>query len=79
MGSKILVVDDEIDVAEGWAKSLRIGGHNVLVANDSSKALDLSRASPFDLVILDYIMPSMFGIELLNEIRKDHKYIRSIT
>jgi len=78
MGSKILVVDDEADISEAWARALRIAGHDVLAAQEASTALELSRANPFDLVILDYLMPSMSGIELLNEIRKDHPFIRSI-
>ena len=78
MASKILIVDDEPDVANGWARALRLVGHDVLVANDAPTALHLSRANPFDLAILDYMMPSMTGLELLNELRKYHPFIRSI-
>jgi len=78
MASKILVVDDEPDIAKGWAKALRIANHDVLLAQDAETALKLSRANPLDLVILDYMMPTMSGIELLNEIRKDRPFIRSI-
>ncbi len=74
----ILVVDDEVDVAKGWARALRIAKHDVSYAQDSKTALQLSHENPFDLVILDYMMPGMTGIELLNEIRKDHPFIRSI-
>lgn len=78
MGSKVLVVDDEPDVAKGWARALAIAGHQVLTAQDAANAIKLSRENPLDLVILDYMMPAMSGIELLNEIRKDHPFIRSI-
>lgn len=78
MGSNILVVDDERDVASGWARALKIAGHRVVVAQGSGKALKLSKEYPLDLVVLDYMMPEMSGIELLNEIRKDHPFVRSI-
>ena len=78
MPSKILVVDDEPDVAEEWARALRLDKHNVSQALDSATALKLCRENPFDLVVLDYMMPTMTGIELLNEIRKKLPYIRSV-
>lgn len=78
MGSKILVVDDELDVVKAWARTLRLAGHDVLFAQDARLALELSRANPLDLIIVDYMMPSMSGIELLNEVRKEHPHIRSI-
>src|SRR5260221_8378709 len=78
MASRILVVDDEPDVGRGWARALKIAGHDVLLGQNAASALELSKANPLDLVILDYMMPSMSGVELLNEIRKDHHFVRSI-
>lgn len=75
---KILVVDDEPDVARAWARSLKIAGHNVLTAYDAETAISLAKENPIDLVILDYMMPAMSGIELLNEIRRSHEFVRSI-
>ncbi|HWE73792.1 MAG TPA: response regulator [Stellaceae bacterium] len=76
--AKILVVDDEPDVASEWATALRLAGHDVQVANNSADALELSKANPFDLVVLDFIMPDMTGIDLLNKIRKHNAFVRSI-
>src|SRR5687768_6749890 len=76
--AKILVVDDEPDVAAEWATALRLAGHDVHTANNSKGALQLSQANPLDLVILDFIMPDMTGIDLLNKIRKHHAFVRSI-
>jgi two-component system, OmpR family, response regulator MprA len=78
MGRKILVVDDEPDVANAWARALKLSGHQVLVANDTAGAIALSEAHPLDIVILDYLMPSMSGVELLSRIRRDHPLVRSI-
>jgi CheY-like chemotaxis protein len=76
--ARILIVDDEDDVARAWRRALRLAGHTVLIANSGARALALSKASPFDVIVADYIMPSMTGVELLNEIRRVQPFIRSI-
>jgi DNA-binding response OmpR family regulator len=76
--ANILVVDDEPDVLAALGRALRIAGHNVSMAPDSTQALRLCADHSFDVVVLDYIMPSMSGIELLNRIRGYHQTIRSV-
>jgi two-component system response regulator MprA len=76
--ANILVVDDEPDVLAALARALRIAGHKVSAAADATAALQLCADSSFDVVVLDYIMPSMSGIELLNRIRDYHPTIRSV-
>lgn len=78
MGAKILLVDDEVDVLEALEKALRYAGHDVSMAKSAREALRLSQAHPFDLAILDYMMPEMSGIEILNRVRADHPTIRAI-
>jgi CheY-like chemotaxis protein len=75
---RILIVDDEKEVLEAWARALRLARHSVWVASKADQALSLCDENSFDLVILDYIMPSMDGIELLRRIRKRLPLIRSI-
>lgn len=76
--ANILVVDDEPDVLAALARALRIAGHKVSAAADATGALRLCADHSFDVVVLDYIMPSMSGIELLNRIRAYHPTIRSV-
>jgi two-component system phosphate regulon response regulator PhoB len=76
--ANILVVDDELDVLEALARALRLAGHSVTRANQADEALRLCEDHSFDLVVLDYIMPSMSGIELLNKIRGYQPTIRSV-
>jgi len=76
--ASILVVDDEVDVLAALARALRIAGHSVLTAVDAATALRLCADHTFDVVVLDYIMPSMSGIELLNGIRAYLPTIRSV-
>ncbi len=76
--ASILVVDDEIDVLEALARALRIAGYTVSKADKADDAIRLCADHSFDVVVLDYIMPSMSGIELLNKIRACQPTIRSI-
>ena len=62
---RILVVDDEADVRTLTAEMLEEDGHDVLVAADAEEALQLLEAHPVDLLLADYIMPGMNGVELL--------------
>lgn len=68
----ILIVDDEASVLYVMQNSLRkLGSHfQVSTAPDGIKALDLLRQRPFDLVITDYKMAGMDGLELIGAIRE---------
>lgn len=76
--ANILVVDDERDVLEALGRALKFAGHNVTKATTATEAISVAGDHSFDLVVLDYIMPSMSGIALLNKIRELQPTIRSI-
>jgi len=78
MAKRILVVDDEPDVRNAWARSLRIEKYAVETAANATEALQKVANHAFDLVILDFIMPGKSGLQLLNEIRKVLPTVRSI-
>jgi DNA-binding response OmpR family regulator len=78
MPDRILVVDDEIDELTGWQTALQKAGYRVQIASTAAAALALCDESMFDLVILDYVMPKMKGLELLARIRKKIPLVRSI-
>jgi len=67
---RILVVDDEPDLAEVYAAALRTSGYEVEAAGTGVEAMNLVWKSPFDVVLSDIVMPDMNGIELLREIRQ---------
>ncbi|RLB04592.1 MAG: hypothetical protein DRG83_04545 [Deltaproteobacteria bacterium] len=62
---KILVVDDEREIAEGITKLLRARGHEVTSANNSSEALEKLEQERYDLVITDLLMPGLSGEHIL--------------
>jgi signal transduction histidine kinase/CheY-like chemotaxis protein len=67
----ILVVDDEVQVAEVLAATLRRAGHTVRVATDPRAALGLAHGpAPIELVLSDVAMPGMDGLELVRRIRE---------
>lgn len=70
MGSRILLVDDDDMFRESLGLNLGDSGFEVTSINDGEEALRLMQASdPFDLVLLDWKMPSLSGGEVLKRMR----------
>ena len=70
MGLKILLVDDEPDIAEVIQDRLEAYGFTVVTAGTGLEALKKLSVEKFNGVFLDVKMPEMGGIEALEEIRK---------
>jgi PAS domain S-box-containing protein len=69
---RILLVDDEVELVESGIRVLRWMGYQVLGATDPTEALEMVRAQPhqFDLIISDFSMPRMNGIQLAEKIKR---------
>ena len=67
MAARILLVDDEINMAKTQAKILQRKGYVVETASNGRDALRLLGDTPFDVVITDLKMPTMDGMQLLRE------------
>jgi len=74
----ILIVDDEPLLLKALARTIRLAGHHVHTAARQDSALELCEAHSFDVVILDFIMPGVNGLELLARIRKLQPNVKSI-
>jgi len=70
IGSKILLVDDEIIFTENMAKLLTSRGYLVTAVNNGESAIIMLEEKDFDVVVLDLKMPGMDGITTLKEIIK---------
>jgi len=68
---RILIVEDEPDMAELVALRLRREGYEVEVAHDGQEGLRRARAQPPDLVVLDVMLPGMPGTEVAAALRGD--------
>jgi DNA-binding response OmpR family regulator len=69
IGSRILLVDDEEAIQKLLRFPLEKEGYNVVQARDGEAALEAFAREPFDLVILDLMMPKLDGMEVCRRIR----------
>jgi DNA-binding response OmpR family regulator len=75
---RILVVDDEANHVRVMAIGLRLEGFEVVTASDANGALGLLSAEPFDLAVVDLMMPGTNGIQLARLVRERHPRIRVV-
>ncbi len=68
--ARILVVEDEPDLLLGLEDDLKLEGYEVEVARDGDAASRRAREQPFDLIILDVMLPSKDGFEVCRELRR---------
>jgi diguanylate cyclase (GGDEF)-like protein len=69
--AKVLVVDDDVDVARFIEVNLRLEGFDVVVAHDGEEALELVAREQPDLALLDVMMPRLNGVEVCRRLRAD--------
>lgn len=69
--STILLVDDEPELLDLYAEVLELMDHRVLRAHDGREALDIAQARRPDLVVTDWQMPRMTGMELCERLCQD--------
>lgn len=67
--AKLLVVDDEPNIRDLLAASLKFAGFHVTTAADGSSALHTARGESFDLIVLDVMMPDMDGFTVIRRLR----------
>ena len=70
VSTKILIVEDEIDIREGISEYLSEVGYDVMVAEDGQEGIDLFKSNEFDLVLLDIMLPKINGFGVLSQIRE---------
>lgn len=71
MSATILVVEDEPGIQEVLKFNLGQHGHDVIVAADAEEALSLLRGALPDLILLDWMLPGMSGVDLARRLRND--------
>ncbi len=69
--AKILVIEDEPDIADFIRRGLALKGYEIAVADTGEKGLDSAREFSPDLVILDLMLPGMDGVEVCRLLRKE--------
>ena len=70
---KILIIDDNEDIAKMFSKYVTIKGHSCSVANDGLSGLKLIENQTFDTIILDLAMPEFSGYDVIDALNKSGK------
>ncbi|PFD40361.1 DNA-binding response regulator [Bacillus cereus] len=70
MNKRILVVEDEVQIARVLQLELEYEGYEVLVKHDGRSGLELALHETLDLILLDVMLPELSGIEVLRRLRK---------
>jgi two-component system, OmpR family, response regulator RegX3 len=71
MSASVLVVDDEPAIRDAVTYALEREGFSTRTADDGPSALDLARSEPFDLVVLDLMLPRLSGTEVCRALRSE--------
>ena len=66
---QILVVEDEGRMAELLEQALHEEGHQVVLARDGREGFEIARYSPFDVIVLDVMLPGMDGLAVARKLR----------
>jgi len=75
---KILIVDDEVKFLDSVARRLEMRNFDVTKAVNGQEALEAAREAGFDLALLDLKMPGLNGQQVLEQLKKEHKYLEVI-
>lgn len=73
MVKRILVVEDEIQIAKILKLELEYEGYEVVVANNGKFGLEIALQGKIDLMLLDIMLPEMNGIEVLRRVRQENE------
>jgi len=75
---KLLMVDDEVKFLESISKRLALKNFDVTTAATGQEAIESAEKGFFDVAVVDFQMPGMDGVQVLNALKKRHKYIEII-
>jgi len=68
--TRLLIVEDDDGIALGLSDDLRLEGYEVVVARDGDQAVRTATEHPFDLIILDLMLPNKDGYQVCRELRR---------
>ena len=70
LAMRILIVEDETPLREGLTDLLSAAGHETVAAADGPGGLELATREPFDLLVLDLMLPGMDGLDVCRHVRR---------
>jgi len=69
MAKRILLIEDNEDIALVVRATLKLRDYQVLTANDGLKGLEIALSTPVDLIILDVLLPELDGYQVLKKLK----------
>jgi two-component system response regulator RegX3 len=72
MAERILIVEDEEAIADALAFSLRAEGFDVEAVGDGESAIEATREQPYDVMVLDLMLPGISGMEVCRRVRAEN-------
>jgi two-component system, NtrC family, nitrogen regulation response regulator NtrX len=66
----LLIVDDEANTLASMSRAFRLAGHEAIVCDNASRAVELAKSQNFDLILSDVVMPGKDGLALLEELKQ---------
>jgi len=75
---KILIVDDDLNILESLADILFLEGYEVISTDNGQKAIESVKSNNIKIVLMDYKMPGMNGVEIFREIMKINSGLKVI-
>ena len=67
--ARLLIVDDEANTLASLSRAFRLAGHEAVVCDNPTKALETAKSQPFDLIMSDVVMPGKDGLSLLEDLK----------
>jgi CheY-like chemotaxis protein len=74
---KILIAEDDFFIRDIYSRVFSLSGYEVQVAVDGADALEKIKAQPYDMILLDIMMPKMTGIDVLRNLRSQDSPAKS--
>ena len=73
MNKKLIIVEDEVYLADMYKTQFELAGYQVIIAKDGQEGIELIERHLPDVVLLDLKMPKMDGFKVLEQLRKNDK------
>ena len=70
--AKVLLIEDEENIRKIISYDLRKAGHTIVESGDGQEALDIALKQHFDVLIIDWMLPHVSGIEIVQKLRTQH-------
>ncbi len=70
---KVLIIEDDPDIAELERDYLHLNGYNTEIVQDGETGLKKALSGRFDIIVVDLMLPGKHGFEIIREIRKKHE------